>query len=177
MPAAGSRDRAHQDPSELDYQYAWNWFSYHASQRLTAFNFFLVLLGAILVGYSQAASHDLNVLGAALGLFGALISAAFWVMDVRNTELVECGRAALDRLEWSPLLTLRIRQDDESRAYLNSVMYGPVTRTMFAALERRSPDFTRRVYKHSFWLRSVMMVVGLASLAATGWALSGFPGR
>jgi hypothetical protein len=177
MPAPGSRDGADQDPSELDFQYAWNWFSYHASQRLTAFNFFLVLLGAILVGYSQAASHDVKVLGAALGLFGALVSAAFWVMDVRNTELVQCGRAALDQLEDSPVLHVRIRHSDGSRVYLKDVIYGPVTGRMFAAADNGFPQFTSRVFTHSFWLRSVMMSVGLASLVATGWALFGFPGR
>ncbi len=37
---------------KLDY--AWKWFEYHAGQRLVAFNFLLVLMGALSVGYYKA---------------------------------------------------------------------------------------------------------------------------
>lgn len=38
-------------PSEIAYKYAWDWFSYHAAQRLTTFRFFLIIIGVVVVGY------------------------------------------------------------------------------------------------------------------------------
>jgi len=39
---------------ELALKYAWDWFNYHATQRLTAFRFFLIMLTAITGGYITA---------------------------------------------------------------------------------------------------------------------------
>jgi hypothetical protein len=158
-------------------RYAWDWFSYHASQRLTAFNFFLVLLGALLVGYVQAVVHDLPALGAALATFGVVVSAAFWAMDVRNAELVECGRVALDGLE--PSLSMRIRADDDSRTFLPIVLRGQVERRIYARLTRDEHHKQRRqrFYTHSFWLRNVLMLVGVCSALAALWAILGYPGN
>jgi hypothetical protein len=124
------------DPTESDYEqtYAWGWFAYHAGQRLTAFNFFVVVLGAILVAYVQAADAHLRGLGVALGIVGILISLAFWVIDVRNTELVICGRAALDALEARPNMSITIRADDRDRKWLKSTLQGPVEGAIFSGL-------------------------------------------
>jgi hypothetical protein len=117
---------------ETEQAYAWNWFAYHAGQRLTAFNFFLIVLGAVLVGYVQAVTNDLQALGIVLGLFGVLVSVAFWVIDVRNTELVACGRAALDVIERS--LSISIREDDQNRSRLAEVIRGPIETRVFERL-------------------------------------------
>lgn len=81
------------------HEYAWNWFEYHASQRLTAFRFFLVFLGALVVGFSTGLK-DGNVFFASLiGWFGAFISLAFLILEFRNEQLVNVGRDALIHLE------------------------------------------------------------------------------
>jgi Na+-transporting methylmalonyl-CoA/oxaloacetate decarboxylase gamma subunit len=46
-----------QDRFELPFKYAWSWLQYHTSERLTAFNLFLILACAAVVGYGTAA-HD-----------------------------------------------------------------------------------------------------------------------
>jgi len=82
---------------KLDY--AWKWFEYHASQRLVAFNFLLVLMGALSVGYYKAYTDKEHVCGLIIGLFGAFVSFAFLNLDKRNEELVQRGRDALKSLE------------------------------------------------------------------------------
>jgi hypothetical protein len=32
---------------EVQLNYAWSWFQYHAGQRLAAFNFFLIIAGVV----------------------------------------------------------------------------------------------------------------------------------
>lgn len=79
--------------------YAWNWFSYHANQRLTAFNYFLIIVGFLATGYITSLEKGLNIVQIAIGFFGILISIAFLVLDIRNEQLVNDGRDALRKLE------------------------------------------------------------------------------
>lgn len=83
----------------IAFDYAWGWFQYHASQRLTAFNFFLVIVGFLLVGYAQAILNRWDAFGVGLGVIGMCISIGFLALDVRNRELVNLGKATLKTLE------------------------------------------------------------------------------
>jgi hypothetical protein len=155
------------ETKDLELKYAWDWFSYHAQQRLTAFNFFLILMSAAVLGYTQAVNNGLPALGAALGLLGSFVALAFWAMDVRNEELVCCGRAALDELEAD--LNVSIRTSDRDRKHLADAMKGPVA-------SKLRPNLARDAFTHRVWLRRVIVVMGLLSLAAAAWAVLGFPG-
>jgi len=152
---------------ELEFKYAWDWFSYHARQRLMAFNFFLVLIGAVVVGYTQAVNEHIRALGVGLGFLGAFVSVGFWVMDVRNEELVNCGRAALDKMEKQ--LRLTIREDDHKRVRLPEALQGP-------AGTRIRQYLAPSIFTHRTWLRAVITGMGLLSAIAGLWALIGFPG-
>jgi hypothetical protein len=83
------------------HEYAWNWFEYHAGQRLTAFRFFLVFLGALVVGFSTGLKDGNIFFAQVVGWFGAFISLAFLILEFRNEQLVNVGRDALMHLEQS----------------------------------------------------------------------------
>ena len=94
-------------------------------------------------------------------MFGALASIAFWLLDIRNEELVNCGRNALDNLEEQVGLTT-IRKDDKERVYLNNSL-DPVS--------RRIPKcWQATVIKHSFWLRLIMLVTSIVFAFAAIYA-------
>ena len=155
---------------ELQLKYAWDWFEYHAGQRLTAFNFFLVLMGAVIVGYAQALIHHSKTLGVALGVLGGLVALAFWAMDIRNEELVDYGRSALDDLEEK--LGMSIRKDEAQRTQLGRVLDGRTQRHIYQwALAKKT---RMRWFSHGRWLRIVITVMGCSSLAGAGWAGAGF---
>ena len=86
-------------------EYAWNWFSYHAKQRLTTFNFFLVIIGAIgflfiqMIDKSEWLKFQNTIVFSICGVFLIIVSKLFHKIEHRNHELVNCGREALDRLE------------------------------------------------------------------------------
>jgi hypothetical protein len=87
QPTASSEEAAR--------KYAWEWFSYHASQRQTVFRFFLILVGAIIGGYlavlkSPDPKH-LYLFGAAL----TVLSFLFWRLDVRSRTLINLAEAYL----------------------------------------------------------------------------------
>ncbi len=147
--------------SEKAFQYAWDWFSYHATQRLNAFNFFLIIMGFVVVGYSTSMGLGQKglLLGFFLGLFGVLTSIAFIILDIRNEELVNCGRNALDKLECKVGLT--IRRDDKNREYL--LVGWPNLKSLL-----------KPVVKHGFWFRLIQLITGIAFLFAAIYALRGF---
>jgi hypothetical protein len=79
------------------------------------------------------------------------MSVAFWLLEVRNEELVNCGRHALDDLEEK--LGQRIRRDERERKYLSESL-GPIS--------RRIPEKCRPILmKHRFWLRVIHLVTGI----------------
>jgi hypothetical protein len=154
----------------IEFDYAWGWFQYHASQRLTAFNFFLIIVGLLLVGFAQAVGNHWSLFGAALGSLGSVVAAGFLALDVRNQELVTCGVVALQKLELTMGIALTDRE--EKREHLEgSFGRGWVGRKIGPWGMRHAP-----LFKHRVWLRLVIAVVGLFFLAGAGWAAWGYPG-
>ena len=82
------------DSFEVARAYAWNWFEYHASQRMTVFRFFLIFAAIISAGYVQVVVKA-PLIGAALGLFLSFITVAFWRLDRRNVALIKLAEAHL----------------------------------------------------------------------------------
>jgi hypothetical protein len=75
-------------------EYAWNWFSYHAAQRLTVFRFFFLTFGVVAVGYYQTITTQPS-LALALSVLGFLLSILFWRLDLRTRELIKIGEELL----------------------------------------------------------------------------------
>jgi hypothetical protein len=149
------------DRLELQFNYAWNWFQYHASQRLTAFNFFLILTSAGIVGYGNAVREHSWGYAIAIAFIGLIVAVGFLAMDIRNTELVQCGRDALDELE-KQLPLVDIRTADKTRSTLQEVLnHGPEARLYRWISEEPKRE---RLLTHSRWLRSIMFIIALGFL-------------
>lgn len=67
--------------------HAWRYFEVHANQRMTVFNFFTVLSGAVVAGI--AATMSVPRFGAALGLTLMILSFIFWKLDQRAAFLIK----------------------------------------------------------------------------------------
>jgi hypothetical protein len=81
--------------------YAWNYFQMHASQRLTTFNFYIVissLLTTALFSSFQKENHNLYF-SAFSGLLLCILSFAFWKLDCRNKFLIKQSENALKYFE------------------------------------------------------------------------------
>ena len=83
------------------HEYAWNWFEYHAGQRLTAFRYYLVFLGIFAVALNNGLESDNYSFVSAVAALGAFVSVAFLVLEFRNEKLVDVGREALRTIEES----------------------------------------------------------------------------
>lgn len=173
-PRGENRSSAERLDRSAELEYALGWFTYHASQRLAAFNFFLIVVGVVVVGYAQALVYHLWYISLALSLYGGLISFAFWCLEIRNKELVNIGRAALDRIE-AEELEVSLRREDRDGSRLHEAL-GPLSRALFWRYAPRSseiPDmqFRRPAFlKHGFWLRLIILVTFSGFAAASLYA-------
>jgi hypothetical protein len=113
-------------PEVLDY--AWKWFEYHAAQRLQAFRFFLIVLGALLLAIGNALKEGQAVLLFSAAAAGGVVAFVFLLLELRNEALVNVGRDALLQLEKSdPLLqahaAFQLLHADRRRPILTSYKF------------------------------------------------------
>lgn len=80
---------------------AWDYFALHASQRMTVFNFYIVLSALTTTSYvASFDSHsDLAPLRIALATLLCLFAFVFWKLDERTRRLVKIGEEALKHFE------------------------------------------------------------------------------
>jgi hypothetical protein len=90
--------RINDERLEIAQDYAWNWFSYHAAQRMTVFRFFFLVMGVITVGYYQT-FDDKPYIAMVLSVLAIFFCAAFYRLDQRTTELIKIGEALLKETE------------------------------------------------------------------------------
>ena len=81
------------------YSYAWNWFEYHAGQRLAGMRFFLIFLCVLGAGFYFGVKDGYVVFAQVVAGFGAFTSLAFLILELRNEQLVNVGRNALLYIE------------------------------------------------------------------------------
>lgn len=126
------------------FDYAWNWFEYHATQRLVAFRYFLIFLCIIAIALNSAVeASNLNV-ARILGGLGAFISLAFLILEIRNEQLVNVGRDALKAIE-----------SDKS--------YPAAEKLKLLSIDRRRSV----LLSHKLWLRMIYVVclLGFGTIA------------
>jgi hypothetical protein len=82
-------------------EHAWRYFEIHASQRMSMFNYFLVLFGLVAAGLGGClqASGSLRMVGAVLGAALAVVAWTFWKLDQRSSFLVKHAEVALREIE------------------------------------------------------------------------------
>ena len=147
----------HPERTDTTLTYTWNWFAYHASQRLQAFNFFLLILAALATGYLTALDKDYGLLQIAIGMAGILISFAFLALDFRNEQLVTDGRDALRQLERA--LGTSIHRADYDRVIarpLSQLLFGVDWPIKLARWPVVGKPFARNIsIRHTSWLRRI----------------------
>lgn len=93
-----------------DREYAWNYFNFHADQRLKTFNFFIIITTIFLGGiFPVLTIKNYNYL-ILIGLPISFFSYIFWKLDIRNKELISVAESELKKLEESNTSKLFIKE-------------------------------------------------------------------
>lgn len=83
------------------HEHAWKYFEIHANQRITIFNYFLAVSGAIAAGLATTlqGSTRFSSLGIALGVLLVLVAFIFWKLDQRVSFFIKRAEHALAEVE------------------------------------------------------------------------------
>jgi hypothetical protein len=106
------------DTSEALRKQAWDYFQMHSSQRLTTFNFYIVISSVIATALFSTFQKDYKVpvLGIPVGLLLVLFSYIFWKLDQRNRQLIKGAEAALKYFESTSTL-----EDNEGESHVAKI--------------------------------------------------------
>ena len=127
------------------FEHSWKWFEYHAAQRTTMFNFFLIATGILATAFVTAYDKNFPELLYGVGVLGMVIALAFFWLDWRNSELVKLSEKSLRKLE------------KNAENFPGKIFTSPLT----------APEF--RFKSHSFIMKAVHVVVLVAFGLATGY--------
>src|SRR5262245_28368161 len=85
---------------QLQLDYAWNWFDFHARQRTSMFNFYIIVIGATLGAIAALTRAGADKLAIDLMCyFGIAVTIIFGFLDWRNSRLLRYGELNLVHLE------------------------------------------------------------------------------
>jgi hypothetical protein len=95
------QQKVSEEAEKAAMSYAWGYFAFHAQQRQTVFNFYLILIGASVAAYGGTLGKDglHDHFKAGLGLLVVVISFLFWRLDKRNSKLVKFAEKPLKSFE------------------------------------------------------------------------------
>lgn len=87
--------------NEIVFEHLWKYFEIHAQQRMTVFNYYIVIAGATLtgIGFCLQQGVDYNYVASFLGFFLMLSSFLFWKLDERVSTLIKEVESALIEFE------------------------------------------------------------------------------
>lgn len=79
--------------------HAWDWFSMHGGQRMQLVSFFFVGTAFLTSAYTLSVREHLWLVATAIGIFGALFSVLFLLIEWRTKFLAKLGEEAVEALE------------------------------------------------------------------------------
>jgi hypothetical protein len=76
-------------------------------------------------------------------------------------------------------MSISIRGDDAGRKHLRAALPGPLEKRLYPLFGcgRNGSQRRQDLFTHGFWLRNLMIALGLLSFLAGIWAIAGFPGH
>lgn len=154
------------EPSDLSNDssrdYAWNYFQIHASQRLTTFNFYIVISSAIATALfaSFQQSYKFPYFGIFLGCLLILFAFVFWKLDGRNKFLIKQAEAALKYFEAQLQSTssAEAAEPHVAQIFLREEYTTGIVRT------RNSSLFWKRHFSYSECFNLVFLTFGMTGL-------------
>ena len=153
------------DPTTKELlDHAWQYFALHAGQRMSTFNFFLVLASLTAAGLAACLQRGgrIQLLGVALGALLALVSFIFWKLDQRVSFLLKHAEQVIAQLELSvPIAAARLVHNERERT----------------ALAVSSGFVLLRMWTYGTAFRCIFAVMGVVGFAGAGLCFARYLGR
>jgi len=137
----------------------WRFFVFHADQRLRAFYYYLIIIGALSVAYKYVLSDgELKQYSFMFCLLSIVISIGFFMLEIRNVQLVNTAR---DYLRVNGMQEI----EGTTKALVKSWgIFGCFNKVPLIN-SKTIKYFCGPIAKHELWLRTIYLVV--LTLSAT----------
>jgi hypothetical protein len=140
-----------QDKLKVVNEYAWNWFSFHAAQRMKVFSFFFVVIGALTAAHYQ--TFSMPSVAMTFAALGFVFSILFWRLDLRSRELVKLGEELL------------LEMEGHMRAW--EIASVELVKRANSKKTKHSAPLAQLLYSHSQVFNAVFFVIALVSAIGT----------
>jgi hypothetical protein len=144
--------------SEKAFDHAWKYFEIHAAQRMSIFNFFIILFGSVSAALAATleSSNKFPIVGIIFGLLLVVLSFVFWKLDRRTSFLIKLAESVLISVEEEELpekLQLFRSEPQKTKLLL------------------KKPAFWK-MWTYSEVFRSIYLVAALVGCAGTAVSIS-----
>lgn len=137
--------------SEKMIEHIWKYFEIHSQQRMTLFNFFILVVGGIIsaLGFCLQSEKDLNSLIHMLLIILIIISILFYKLDQRTSFLIKRSERSLIELEKS----------------FNNVQINLFTNDDFDLESENENRTVNKIWTYGYIFRLNYMIVGFISFS------------
>jgi hypothetical protein len=156
------------------FEYAWRYFNFHAAQRTTMFNYFVVFSGFLINAcIALFQKDDYLPLLLASGL-GTVITLFFIFLERRNEELVHVAEDILRALERDVLFKdlQRVIRWPKQRAWCGKMIEDDqrVPLGIFIRQDYDESQNRKSKYAHGKWLPLIELIIACAYLSLVLWS-------
>jgi len=161
--------------AKCQHSYAWNLFDFHAKQRVSMFNYFLIITGIFANGIIVSWKTDIHWIPVGLGLLGTITSLGFILLDYRNKQLVEMAEDVLLKIETDWLYTKDFKVNRKEKPKdKEPIQGGFMLREYVHEQERDNKNILKNLkedtIKHKVVIRSIESLVLLGFLISSVFA-------
>lgn len=148
---------------EIIRKQIWDYFQLHSSQRLTTFNFYLIISSLLASALFSTFQQDFKVpfLSLPMGLALSFLSFVFWRIDERNRILIRTAEDALKYYEQQYTLGETLHEPHAIQIFLRDEFLSNIKRT------------NTWIYSYAECFRAIFMSFGLLGIIAALTALRG----
>ena len=148
--------------------YVWKWFEFHAKQRTTMFNYFIVFsilfINAIISLIAKGFAKDSPVILFILIFIGIIITLIFCGIDHRNKKLLSAGEDVLINMEKLFIFKELINNDKNLKIHLIDRNGEPLNHFGLLLREREEnenekPISINKITKHSILIPAIQYLL------------------
>jgi len=158
------------------FEYAWRYFNFHATQRTTMFNFFIVFSGFLINACFSLLQNNHHILLLLASTLGTAITLFFVFLERRNEELVHVAEEILRALEKEVLfkdLESTIKWPKQ-RTWLGKMIEPDTEKIPLGIFIRQDYDETQNrksKYFHGTWLPRIQLTIACMYLLLAFYSL------
>jgi hypothetical protein len=157
------------------FEYAWRYFDFHAKQRTTMFNFFVLFSGLFLNACFLLLQQRHYLLLLISSLLGASVTILFIFLERRNEELVHVAEDVLRWVEKDILFKdfNRLIEWPHQRTWLGIMKGTPTTKALgiFIRQDDDAHENRKSKYPHGIWLPFIHVAIALAYVFLAGYSV------